>query len=105
MVSRPTADRAILDAGSKTLTSDLLGLTGHGHIVEYPGAAIHALSEEHGHVDLTGCDGGARPRIGERVTVIPNHACVVSNLFDQVYGVRDGRVVEPMRIAARGRVL
>ncbi len=104
VISAPTADRAILDAGSKTLTSDLLGLTGHGLIVEYPDAAISGLSEEHGHVDLSACPASARPRLGERVTVIPNHACVVSNLFDTVYGVRDGRVVEPLKVAARGRV-
>ena len=104
VVSAPTPDRVILDAGSKTLTSDLLGLTGHGLILEYPDAVIYGLSEEHGHVDVGACTGGARPRLGERVTVIPNHACVVSNLFDAVYAVQDNRVIEPLRIAARGRV-
>jgi D-serine deaminase-like pyridoxal phosphate-dependent protein len=48
VVSRPTAARAILDAGSKVLTSDLYGMSGYGHVLEYPEAVISALSEEHG---------------------------------------------------------
>lgn len=102
VVSRPTPDRAILDAGSKSLTSDLVGQSGHGRIVEYPEAVIYALSEEHGHVDLSACT--ARPRIGEKVRVIPNHACPVSNLFDRVVTVRGERVEGSLVVAARGRV-
>ncbi|HEY4199153.1 MAG TPA: D-TA family PLP-dependent enzyme [Devosiaceae bacterium] len=102
VVSRPTPDRAIIDAGSKTLTSDTLGLDGHGRIVGYPGAAITGLSEEHGIVDLSGS--ASRPAIGERVRIIPNHACVVSNLFDRVTLVSGDTVVETLPVAARGRV-
>ena len=53
VVSRPTHGRAILDAGSKALTSDLLGCNGYGEILESPGAVIAGLSEEHGHADLS----------------------------------------------------
>lgn len=102
VVSRPGSDRAVLDAGSKTLTSDLGGQDGHGHIVEYPEARITKLSEEHGEVDLAGCAG--RPSIGEQVTVIPNHCCVVSNLFDSVAVASGGRIVGRFAIAARGLV-
>ena len=102
VVSRPTDGRAILDAGSKTLSSDTLGLEGFGHVVEYPQLVIEKLSEEHGHVDCGASN--ARPRIGERVTVIPNHACVVSNLHDVVYGVRGDRVERVFGVEARGRV-
>lgn len=102
VVSRPTADRGVLDAGSKTFSSDLLGLDGHGLIVEYPDARFYAMSEEHGHVDFGPC--ARKPEIGERVTVIPNHTCPVSNLFDQVVGVRDGRVEQVFTVAARGTV-
>lgn len=100
VVSRPTADRGILDGGSKTFSSDLLGLTGHGLILEYPDAHFYALSEEHGHVDFSKCM--HKPSIGERVSVIPNHCCVVSNLFNQMVGVR-GNVIEVIwDVAARG---
>jgi D-serine deaminase-like pyridoxal phosphate-dependent protein len=102
VVSRPTPDRAILDAGSKSLSSDLLGLSGHGLIVEYPQAEIEKLSEEHGHVDLSHC--AARPAIGERITIVPNHACVVSNLVDEVVAARGDRVERRFVVAARGRV-
>lgn len=102
VVSRPTDGRAILDAGSKTLSSDLNGLEGYGLITEYPQAVLARFSEEHGHVDCSASN--ARPRIGERVTVIPNHACAVTNLHDVVYGVRGDRVERVLEVAARGRV-
>lgn len=100
VVSRPTADRGILDGGSKTFSSDLLGLEGHGLILEYPEAVIHSQSEEHGHVDFSKCP--RKPEIGERVTVIPNHCCVVSNLFNQIVGVRQNQVEVIWPVAARG---
>jgi D-serine deaminase-like pyridoxal phosphate-dependent protein len=100
VVSRPTPERAVLDGGSKTFSSDLRGLDGHGLILEYPDARISALSEEHGHVDVSNC--AARPEIGERVTVIPNHVCVVSNLFNEVVAVRGGAVEHVWPVACRG---
>src|ERR1041385_5790622 len=90
VVSRPTPERGILDAGSKTLSSDLHGLEGHGYICEYPEAKIYSLSEEHGHVDFSACT--HKPEIGERVSIIPNHCCTVTSLFDEVIGVRGGQV-------------
>ena len=62
------------------------GLEGHGYIVEYPDAALYDLTEEHGHVDLSAS--ARRPEIGERLSIIPNHICLVSNLFTHVHGVR-----------------
>lgn len=102
VVSRPTDGRAILDAGSKALTSDLLGCNGYGEILEAPGAVIAGLSEEHGHVDLSAAT--AKPAVGDRVHVLPNHACPVSNLFDIVHLVSGDRVVEVVPVAARGKV-
>jgi D-serine deaminase-like pyridoxal phosphate-dependent protein len=103
VVSRPTPDRAILDAGSKALTSDLLGLSDYGMIVDYPEAVISGLSEEHGTVDLSKVT-GRRPEIGEKVRIIPNHTCVVSNLFDIMTFHRDGIVTRVEGVAARGLV-
>jgi len=102
IVSRPTPERGILDAGSKTLSTDLHGLDGYGYICEYPEAEIYALTEEHGHVDFSACD--RKPEIGERVSVIPNHCCVVTNLFDEFIGARIDQVEETWQIAARGTV-
>lgn len=102
VVSRPTADRAIIDAGSKALSSDTLGQDGFGLVLGYPDAVIRSLSEEHGIVDLSRC--AQRPVVGERLRIVPNHACVVSNLFDAVNLVSGDRLVEREAVAARGRV-
>jgi D-serine deaminase-like pyridoxal phosphate-dependent protein len=102
VVSRPTADRAILDCGTKVLTSDQYTVTGFGHVMEYPEAAITSLSEEHGVVDLSACR--SRPAVGDVVEVVPNHCCVVSNMVDEVYGVRGGAVEAVWPVAARGTV-
>ena len=73
VVSRPTRERAIIDAGSKTLTMDLaIGATGHGLLIEHPEAEVYALNEEHGYVDVSRCE--PPPEIGDRVTIVPNHA-------------------------------
>ena len=103
VVSRPTENRAVLDAGSKALTSDLLGFSDHGLLIDYPEASIAALSEEHAVVDLT--KSGKKPQIGERVRIIPNHTCVVSNLFDRLVFHRDGVVTRIETVAARGQVV
>jgi D-serine deaminase-like pyridoxal phosphate-dependent protein len=102
VVSRPTPDRMVLDVGSKALAADLSPAPGHGHIVEYPEAVITGLSEEHAVVDMSDC--AARPAIGDKVRIIPNHVCVVSNLFDAVHLVEDGHVIERLDVAARGRM-
>jgi D-serine deaminase-like pyridoxal phosphate-dependent protein len=102
VVSRPTPTRAVLDAGTKVLTSDQYGITGFGHVLEFPGAVITSLSEEHGVVDLSAC--AARPAIGDVVRVVPNHCCVVSNMVDEVYGVRRGELEVTWPVAARGTV-
>ncbi|HEV7291404.1 MAG TPA: D-TA family PLP-dependent enzyme [Devosia sp.] len=102
VVSRPTEHRAIIDAGSKALTSDLLGMTGHGLIEAYPEAVIVGLSEEHGTIDLSACS--KKPQIGEKLRIIPNHACVVSNLFEIVHLIARDQLVETVPVAARGRV-
>ena len=102
VVSRPTSQRGILDAGSKTLSSDLHGLDGHGYICEYPEAKIYALSEEHGHVDFSAC--ARKPDIGERISIIPNHCCTVTSLFDQMIGARADEVEVIWPILARSTV-
>jgi D-serine deaminase-like pyridoxal phosphate-dependent protein len=102
VVSRPNDTRAVLDCGTKVVTSDQYGMPGYGHILEYPEAAITGLSEEHGVVDLSRCH--ERPAVGEVVNVVPNHCCVVSNMVDELVGVRGDRVEGVWSVAARGRV-
>src|SRR6185437_3630908 len=102
VVSRPTSTRAIVDAGSKSLSSDLFGQTGYGCLMDHEDIALAALSEEHGIITLpTPSDW---PRVGDRVRIVPNHCCVVSNLFDDVHLVHADGSIETVPVAARGRV-
>jgi D-serine deaminase-like pyridoxal phosphate-dependent protein len=110
VVSAPAADRIILDCGSKTLTNDLArGIAkaaGFGAVLRDDGIAddtlnIERLSEEHATVRVTG---GSRFKPGDRVRVVPNHSCVVSNLVDVVRLVEGDQIVHTIPIAARGRI-
>ncbi len=103
VVSTPERGRAVIDAGSKTLTSDRIDPAvgaGYGFVLEHPEAVITALSEEHGVLDVSRCE--RPPRIGERLRVIPNHACPVSNLHDEVIAQRGGRIEALWPVWARG---
>jgi D-serine deaminase-like pyridoxal phosphate-dependent protein len=103
VASRPAPDRAVLDAGAKTLAADLsLGHPGHGYIVGHPNARIARLNEEHGVVILP--EGEPGFALGERVEIIPNHVCTSVNLHDRMLVVRDGEIVDEWPVAARGRV-
>lgn len=102
VVSRAEADRGILDAGSKTLTSDIGGLEGHGLILEHPQAKIARFAEEHGFLDLSACND--RPDIGDVVRIVPNHVCVVVNMVDRLVMVRGDRILGELPVAARGRL-
>jgi D-serine deaminase-like pyridoxal phosphate-dependent protein len=102
VVSVPAADRAVVDAGSKTLSSDPLRPRpgGYGRVLGRRGA-LQKLSEEHGVVSVPR---GESYRVGERVRLLPNHACVVANLHDRLIGVSGNRVEALLPVAARGRV-
>jgi D-serine deaminase-like pyridoxal phosphate-dependent protein len=100
IISRPTETRAIMDAGSKSLTSDLLGLDTYGEVVGAPEARIFRLDEEHGLIE-TPADG---LQVGARVRILPNHVCPVSNLFDRVFVARGQKLLGALAIDARGRV-
>jgi D-serine deaminase-like pyridoxal phosphate-dependent protein len=103
VVSRPTGDRAILDCGSKTLSSNPgRDIKGFGFLVEYPEAQLARLTEEHGIVDVSRCRN--KPAIGECVTIIPNHASQVMNLHDIAYGLRGHTVEVAWSVRARGCV-
>jgi D-serine deaminase-like pyridoxal phosphate-dependent protein len=101
VVSMPEPDLCIVDAGSKVLARESISAEGFGLVAEYPDALVANLSEEHGMVDLS--RSARKPKVGEAVSIIPNHTCVVTNLVDQVYGVRNGEVEVVWPVAARGK--
>jgi len=100
VISAPTPERVIIDGGTKTFSSDM----GYpmGCILEYPEAQIYQMSEEHGFVDVTRCS--HRPNVGERLTVIPNHACGTVNMHDRLIGLRGQTIESQWDIAARGKI-
>jgi len=105
VVSNAVPGQIVLDAGTKTLTSDLCGpapTSGHGYIVEFPRAKITKLSEEHAQVDVTNCE--RIPKVGDQVHVIPNHICPCVNLQDTVYWQEPDEPPVPMGVDARGKV-
>jgi D-serine deaminase-like pyridoxal phosphate-dependent protein len=102
VVSVPAPDRAVVDAGSKTLSSDPLRPRpgGYGQVLGRA-SRVEKLSEEHGVISVAE---GETFHVGERVRILPNHACVVANLHDRLVGVSGGRVEAILDVAARGRV-
>ena len=64
------------------------------------GSKVVKLDEEHAYVALLA---GDALELGQTVSVVPNHACVVANLFDELVAVRNGEAVARWRVDARGR--
>ncbi len=104
-------DRLIFDCGSKVLSSDgargFMPTPGFGVVLDGEGRPdesllIERLSEEHATVRVTG---GTRLRLGSRVRIVPNHACVVANLTDAYVLAEGDEVVGTLPVAARGRVV
>ncbi len=105
VVSTAVSGRAIVDAGSKTLSSDTLRAgphAGYGYVVEAPDAPLFKLNEEHGHLDITKSRHSFR--VGEVLTVIPNHVCTCVNMHDEVFLLRDEQVAGCWPVAARGKI-
>jgi len=102
VVSAPAPGRAIVDAGSKTLTSDLLGLAGYGHVLGHDDVTVSGLSEEHG--TLTWPQ-GEKFDVGQRVYIVPNHVCVVSNMLEYVWIKGDDNSFRKFKVEARGGVI
>ncbi len=99
VVSHPTSHRYILDSGSKSLSKDQgTGVPGFGAIKGQEAIYITWVNEEHGVIE----DSSLGLGVGEKVEVIPNHACAAMNLFDEYYLVEDGVVLGRIPVAARG---
>ena len=65
-------------------------------------AVVYDVNEEHGFLDLSAAKN--KPKIGELVRILPNHACPVSNLFDKVVFVEGEKVLGAVKVDARGLV-
>ena len=100
VVSTAVPGQCVIDAGSKTFSSDqTVGVGTFGHFVGHTWT-MRKLNEEHGYVEI----GGSRPRVGEKLWVIPSHCCATVNLHDEITYGRGGHVEGTWTVAARGKV-
>jgi D-serine deaminase-like pyridoxal phosphate-dependent protein len=102
VISDAVPGQIVIDAGSKTLTSDSHPEGGNGAIMGWRDADLHTINEEHGYVGVASLD--ERPKLGDHLQVIPNHACGCVNLHEGLLAVRDGVVDHVIDVSARGLV-
>src|ERR1044072_6980185 len=104
-VSTAVPGHAVVDGGSKTFSSDRFqggDGSGFGIVKEDPAAQVERFSEEHGHSNIARAE--RIYRVGDRLSIIPNHVCTTVNMHDEIYGVRGEQVEEIWRVAARGKL-
>ncbi|MBM7615936.1 alanine racemase [Alkaliphilus hydrothermalis] len=105
VISIPEAGRAIIDAGSKILCLDAgahgnNNIKGYGIVVGYEDILIKGLSEELG--KLIYDPEKISLKVGQQVEIIPNHACTVANMVEEIYGLRNNQVETMIEVTARG---
>ncbi|HEU0217037.1 MAG TPA: DSD1 family PLP-dependent enzyme [Stellaceae bacterium] len=98
VMSRPTEDRAIVDAGLKALGMD----SGPPNVWDEPAARFDRASDEHGRLMISGATN--RLRLGDKIKLVPGHCDPTVNLYDWYVGVRGDRVEAIWPIVARGAV-
>lgn len=107
VISKPTKDRIITDVGAKGLTMQkrAVGMTktrGLGLIKGHPNSEVDSVFDEHAIIydeELS-----AELKVGDTLEIIPNHICPVVNLYDEAYFIKDGEVMEVMKIECRGKM-
>jgi 3-hydroxy-D-aspartate aldolase len=98
VMSRPTEDRAIVDAGLKALAFD----SGPPLVCDEPAATYERASDEHGRLGISGATN--RLGLGDKIRLVPGHCDPTVNLYDWYVGIRAGRVEQLWPITARGAV-
>ena len=96
VISRPSADIAVVDAGLKGMTSEF-GLP----TVLVEGATLLGLSEEHGKLSVSGAARDLKP--GDKIEILPSHGCTTINLYDKFHVLEDDRLKDVWQIAGRGK--
>jgi len=99
VVSTAVPGQCVIDAGSKTFSSDqTVGVGTFGYFPGHPWT-MRKMNEEHGYVEID-----AKPRVGDKVWVVPSHCCATVNLHDEIWYGRRGQVEGSWQVAARGKV-
>jgi len=104
VVSTAVPGQAVVDAGCKALGREpVRGVPGEGfgNVLGHADVLVTSMSEEHGILDLSRTSW--RPRVGERVRIIPNHVCIVVHLHESIVGLRGDAIETQWPVVARGR--
>ncbi len=107
VVSDAVAGQVVVDAGSKALAADRCWPapdSGYGYVMGYAEAKVTALSEEHGQIDMRAYPGRDRPKLGQRIGIIPNHICPCVNLHNEVWWDHGDGTCSSTPVDARGRL-
>jgi D-serine deaminase-like pyridoxal phosphate-dependent protein len=103
VISVPTDDRAVIDAGTKSLTSDKAQAFGvYGLVKGMPDVKLIRAYEEHGVLKID--PSKVKLKVGDKLEVIPNHVCPAVNLFDELVVVRNDCVETTWKVSARGKL-
>lgn len=107
VISKPTHERVITDVGAKgiTMQTRTKGITktkGLGYIKGFDDVHVYAVYDEHAIIYNESFRNSVN--IGDKIEIIPNHICPVTNLYDQAYLVSEGEVVEEIPILCRGKL-
>lgn len=95
----------VIDAGNKSVSADCQPgrppyfFKGYGSVLGHEGLVFSTMTEEHGMLENTSARNEIR--VGDRLSIIPNHICTTVNLYDHAYLLRDGAVTQRMEIRAR----
>jgi D-serine deaminase-like pyridoxal phosphate-dependent protein len=102
VVGRPAPDRLVVDAGSKAISPENPSgrCSGWGIVVDDDDLIVERLFEEHG--VLRSRRGSTPFGPGDRLRIIPNHACTTTNLHEYLRLVDEDRVEETLPVSARG---
>jgi D-serine deaminase-like pyridoxal phosphate-dependent protein len=94
--------RVVIDAGTKAFASDNpFADKTFGEVVDHPELTFSGISEEHGHLQA---EGATDLRVGDKVRVVPNHACTCVNMHNWLTLFRGESVEETLYIAGRGKI-
>ena len=100
VISRPHPDRAVIDAGLKTLSND----SGPARVIDAPGWRYEHAGDEHGMLTPAGDTDRRELRVGDRVSLIPSHIDTTVNLHDELHAHRNSQLEAIWAVAARGKV-
>lgn len=104
VISHPAAGQYLFDAGAKCLGLDRgahgnASMPGYGRVKGHPELLVAGLSEEVGKLTVTG---ETTLHVGDRIEIIPNHACSAANLTSYYVGTRGAKVERLIRVDVRG---